>query len=339
MEAEKQKATEAAEAAKRRAGAAAEREAALRKQQEERVNQLRQDARDNTKAAAEKQTLIARLDKQLQAKLVGCSGHQRFMQVLRVFGVALDSNEETAVAKAYRKAMVMFHPDRAQRKGESWQKVVEAEEIYKLVQNEYQRHQKLPAGAQFARPPPQPRPQPPQNNYYQPPKMPSQYPHHKPAAPSQQQYSQPAHKTYTQAPQQQSQNQYSSGRYQPQQPSQPHSTQTWKCRVCTKVNGLHDTRCKVCNRPQGHANTGETARQEAAKQDARRQYESLQRQAREDAERIREEQRKRRQDAAAATASARMRANAEYKNGGSDPHPSQPEMGESGAGWRRFFRW
>ena len=139
MEAEKQQAAEAAETARKRANAAADREQALRKQQDERINKLRQDEVDNNKVAAEKQKLIAQLDRKLQFKLVGCSGPKRFMQVLRVFGVALDSNESAAVQKAYRKAMVLFHPDRAQRKGESWQKIVEAEEIYKLIQNEYQK--------------------------------------------------------------------------------------------------------------------------------------------------------------------------------------------------------
>jgi hypothetical protein len=170
MEEEQAQAKEAAEAARKRATAAAEREKALRcvsrsphenpvwiecnwelkrvcvgtarvlrrKQQEERVKKLRQDEVESNKIAADKQALIVQLDRKLKAKLAGCSGPSRFIQVLRVFGVAMDSSEASAVQKAYRKALIMFHPDKAQRKGASWQKVAEAEEIYKLIQNEYQ---------------------------------------------------------------------------------------------------------------------------------------------------------------------------------------------------------
>ena len=58
---------------------------------------------------------------------------------LKAFDVPCENNDSATVQKAYRKALIKYHPDKAQRKGESWQKVAESEEIYKLVQNEYQK--------------------------------------------------------------------------------------------------------------------------------------------------------------------------------------------------------
>jgi hypothetical protein len=39
--------------------------------------------------------------------------------------------------RARRKALIRYHPDKAQREGKAWQKVVECEEIYKLIQIEW----------------------------------------------------------------------------------------------------------------------------------------------------------------------------------------------------------
>ena len=36
--------------------------------------------------------------------------------------------------KAYRRALALYHPDRATRQGLPWQKVAETEEVYKLLQ-------------------------------------------------------------------------------------------------------------------------------------------------------------------------------------------------------------
>lgn len=38
--------------------------------------------------------------------------------------------------KGFRKAMIKFHPDKAQQKGASWDTVVLNEEIMKFIQNE-----------------------------------------------------------------------------------------------------------------------------------------------------------------------------------------------------------
>eukprot|EP01047_Picozoa_sp_COSAG01_P086386 COSAG01_NODE_19401_length_1011_cov_2.995614_1_plen_44_part_10 len=41
-------------------------------------------------------------------------------------------------AKAYRKALIKFHPDRAQQRGLGMAQLIEAEETYKLIQNLYE---------------------------------------------------------------------------------------------------------------------------------------------------------------------------------------------------------
>jgi hypothetical protein len=41
------------------------------------------------------------------------------------------------LGKAYKKALAKHHPDRATQKGASWEIVVEAEEVYKLIQNKH----------------------------------------------------------------------------------------------------------------------------------------------------------------------------------------------------------
>jgi chemotaxis protein histidine kinase CheA len=141
---EKRKAADAAEAARKRATEAADKEKALRKQQDQRVKDLRSAEAASTKLAADKQQLISQLERRLQSKITGCpgSGANRFIGILKVFGIPCDNTEQATVQKAYRKALIKYHPDKAQRKGEGWQKVVESEEIYKLVQNEWQKVRK-----------------------------------------------------------------------------------------------------------------------------------------------------------------------------------------------------
>ena len=46
--------------------------------------------------------------------------------------------------RLYRKALAQFHPDKAARRGETWQRVLESEEVYKLVQK---LHDKYTSGA------------------------------------------------------------------------------------------------------------------------------------------------------------------------------------------------
>ena len=139
MEAEKKSAAEAAAAARQRASEAAEKEKELRQQQEQRVKDLRKAEAAKDKLASDKQQLITQLERKLKSKIAGCYGSSRFMQILKAFDVPCENNDSATVQKAYRKALIKYHPDKAQRKGESWQKVAESEEIYKLVQNEYQK--------------------------------------------------------------------------------------------------------------------------------------------------------------------------------------------------------
>ena len=44
------------------------------------------------------------------------------------------------VHKAYKKALRLYHPDRAVQQQQPWQQVVEAEEVYKLLQTLYEQY-------------------------------------------------------------------------------------------------------------------------------------------------------------------------------------------------------
>jgi hypothetical protein len=307
MEDEKRKAAEAAQAARKRATEAAEKEKALRKQQEQRVKDLRQAEAASTKQQADKQQLIAQLERRLQAKIAGCTGSQRFVGILKAFGIPCENNEQATVQKAYRKALIKYHPDKAQRKGEGWQKVAESEEIYKLIQNEWQKYEKQPAKSSYtAQAPSRSPPRRPAAQQYHAPR--AQHAPSRPAQPQPQQH-------YQRYARQQAQGQPSARDSGSARESGP----AWKCRVCTKVrlhtllstrnpellrmhliyhlygacllcvqmNSVGDDRCKVCGRPHGAANNSDAARRDAQNSAAREQYQNLQRQARADAERIR----------------------------------------------------
>lgn len=242
MEDEKRKAADAAQAARKRATEAAEKEQALRKQQEQRVKDLRQAEAASTKLAADKQQLISQLERRLQSKIAGCTGSQRFVGILKAFSVPCENNEQATVQKAYRKALIKYHPDKAQRKGEGWQKVVESEEIYKLIQNEWQKYEKQPTRSS--------------NSGYAP-KAPARSPprrtpaaHHSSHQHQQRQHQyqapRPQHAP-TRPPQPQPQQHYQRyarpGQSQQQQSAAPDAGPSWKCRVCTKVRTtLHAAR-------------------------------------------------------------------------------------------------
>jgi hypothetical protein len=218
MEDEKRKAAEAAQAARKRATEAAEKEQALRKQQEQRVKDLRQAEAASTKQQADKQQLIAQLERRLQAKIAGCTGSQRFVGILKAFGIPCENNEQATVQKAYRKALIKYHPDKAQRKGEGWQKVAESEEIYKLIQNEWQKYEKQPVKSSYtAKAPSRSPPRRPAAHQYQAPR--AQHAPSRPAQPQPQQHYQ----------------RYARQHAQGQQSSARENGPAWKCRVCTKV--------------------------------------------------------------------------------------------------------
>ena len=62
---------------------------------------------------------------------------QRFGAILLSIGLIQVANIEPAMLKkGFRKAMIKFHPDKAQQKGASWDTVVLNEEIMKFIQNE-----------------------------------------------------------------------------------------------------------------------------------------------------------------------------------------------------------
>ena len=101
-------------------------------QQAQRVKDLRQGEAARSDQAAKKQALVARIEADLQRKVGGKS----FAEALRSFGVDVPQYATAEqLQKAKKKALVKFHPDRATQRGASWEEVVQAEEIYKLLQN------------------------------------------------------------------------------------------------------------------------------------------------------------------------------------------------------------
>lgn len=109
-----------------------------------RVRVLREQVEADRQKAAERQRARAEICDLLQAKV----GKKSFPAVLEAFGVQIQREdaegeqiaEKEAIAKAYKKAMVKYHPDRAQQRGLREAEQVEAEETYKLLQNLYENY-------------------------------------------------------------------------------------------------------------------------------------------------------------------------------------------------------
>jgi outer membrane protein assembly factor BamB len=125
----------------RRAAAATKAAHHLAQKQANRVTALRQEQEKAAGAAAEKQALVQALERQLQKTIAG----RTFPQVLVKLGVltAEEGSEASVINRAYRKALIENHPDRCRAKGYTVEQTVEAEEIYKLLQNEQQKWQKM----------------------------------------------------------------------------------------------------------------------------------------------------------------------------------------------------
>lgn len=118
----------------------------LRKNQAQRVHDLREQAKDDEKRAVDKQKAVSDICDRLAAKVKNKS----FPAVLELFGIKVNREdcegkripEAEALAKAYKKAMVKFHPDRAQQRGLGEAAQMEAEETYKLLQNLYENYRR-----------------------------------------------------------------------------------------------------------------------------------------------------------------------------------------------------
>jgi hypothetical protein len=127
-------------AQKRRKAVEAQRWAAhIRAKQAARVVEHRQKEAANASRADEKKVLVAALE----AKHNRMVSKKSFAAVLKELGVTPEGwPHPTAeqLHQGYRRALREFHPDRAQRRLASWQAVVEAEELYKLLQTLYDRH-------------------------------------------------------------------------------------------------------------------------------------------------------------------------------------------------------
>lgn len=121
----------------------------LRKNQAQRVHDLREQAKDEEKKAVDKQRAVSDICDRLAAKVKNKS----FSAVLETFGIKVNREdgegkripEAEAMAKAYKKAMVKFHPDRAQQRGLGEAAQMEAEETYKLLQNLYENYRRKPS--------------------------------------------------------------------------------------------------------------------------------------------------------------------------------------------------
>ena len=112
-----------------------------------RVAAHRAQQQQQAEAADAKKELAGQLEAKLRRRLAG----KPFIAVLRELGVPLDGSAPsthcssggigaTKMHKAYRRALSIYHPDRAVQRQQSWQQVVEAEEIYKLLQTLYEQH-------------------------------------------------------------------------------------------------------------------------------------------------------------------------------------------------------
>lgn len=105
----------------------------LGEKQAERVEALRSAQSSEAEMASARARIAADITVQLEVRVRG----KTLQQALREFGVpvATDVPEADAVASAYRKALAKYHPDRAMQKRLSLKAQVEAEEIYKMIQN------------------------------------------------------------------------------------------------------------------------------------------------------------------------------------------------------------
>ena len=110
---------------------------ALRRAQAKKVAAFRKERAEADQRASEKQELQRTISVKLQRKIAGRS----FPKVLGAFGVPVPSDGEcapAAMAKAYKKALIKYHPDRAARQGADFSVQLEMEETYKLLQNLHQ---------------------------------------------------------------------------------------------------------------------------------------------------------------------------------------------------------
>ena len=118
----------------------------LRKNQAQRVHDLREQAKGEEAKAVDKQKAVSEICDRLAAKVKNKS----FPAVLESFGIKVNREdcegkripEAEALAKAYKKAMVKFHPDRAQQRGLGEAAQMEAEETYKVIQNLYENYRR-----------------------------------------------------------------------------------------------------------------------------------------------------------------------------------------------------
>jgi hypothetical protein len=94
--------------------------------------------RGQQKALEEEAVAKRELVNQITDRLARQVRGKTFVSVLRELGLPVAKGAKgAAVHKAYRRALSIYHPDRATRRGLSWQKVTEAEETYKLLQTQY----------------------------------------------------------------------------------------------------------------------------------------------------------------------------------------------------------
>ena len=103
----------------------------IAEKQRQRVLAHRDQQRALEEEALAKRELVGTISERLARKVRG----KPFVAVLRQFGLPVPTGANGAtVHKAYRRALALYHPDRATRQGLPWQKVAETEEVYKLLQ-------------------------------------------------------------------------------------------------------------------------------------------------------------------------------------------------------------
>ena len=124
----------------RRAKKAAADAKILKASQAARVASLRAEKEREGAEAAATVAMVSRIADRLERDLVA---GRSFVEVLEKVGVTVSlddvefggDEEEQVVAKAVRRALIKFHPDRAVQKGLGVEETLEATETYKLLQN------------------------------------------------------------------------------------------------------------------------------------------------------------------------------------------------------------
>ncbi|KMS89914.1 hypothetical protein BVRB_033500, partial [Beta vulgaris subsp. vulgaris] len=107
-------------------------EASLKQRVDDRLRQHRNEEDSRGRLADLKLEVQSRVHEEISRRAAGKSPVQLLMEFC---GIRSSADSRDSLKKAYRRALAQVHPDRMQQK--PLEQVVEAEEIYKLLQPIY----------------------------------------------------------------------------------------------------------------------------------------------------------------------------------------------------------